>query len=75
MEQDELIIYICMGILLGIVVAVAFVKYLASSLRSVALKQEADDYIVKNSLNILRKREVYTGTRTYTTRKSQPERR
>ncbi len=65
MEDDGSLLLLCVigGVILGIGTAYAIVRYMASSLISVHIKQEAADFIVEDSLDVTCKKEVFTGSR------------
>ncbi|MBO6258244.1 MAG: hypothetical protein J6M93_02760 [Succinivibrio sp.] len=63
MNSEDLVLAIAGGFVLGAVVAYIIVACMASGLKSVKPRNEADVYMVDNSLNFDDKTDIYRGTR------------
>ena len=75
MNSEDLVLAIVGGLVLGAVVAYIIVAALASGLKSVRPHNEADVYIVDNSLDFDDKTDIYRGTRIERQLKPQNEKK
>lgn len=75
MNSEDLVLAIVGGLVLGAVVAYIIVAALASGLKSVRPRNEADVYIVDNSLDFDDKTDIYRGTRIERQLKPQNEKK